>query len=81
MLTESQVAKARTFPGCGDITAETAVDKLFAAAETLQTAAAQAAGGADKHALAMSSSRPRRRCPRRCPCPCCARWPMRLART
>ena len=52
MLTESQVAKARTFPGCGDITSETAVDKLFAAAETLQQTAAQV-GGADKHALAL----------------------------
>jgi hypothetical protein len=52
MLTEAQVAKARTFPGCGDITADTAVDKLFAAAETLQTTAAQV-GGTDKHALAL----------------------------
>lgn len=52
MLTEAQVAKARTFPGCGEITAETAVDKLFAAAEILQQSAATA-GGADKHALAM----------------------------
>lgn len=52
MLTDSQVAKARTFPGCGDIAAETAVDKLFAAAETLQTAAA-AGSGTDKHVLAL----------------------------
>lgn len=52
MLTEAQVAKARTFPGCSDITAETAVDKLFAAAEVLQQSAATA-GGSDKHALAM----------------------------
>lgn len=36
MLTEAQVARARTFPGCSDITSENAIDKLFAAAETLQ---------------------------------------------
>jgi hypothetical protein len=53
MLTEAQVAQARgTFPGCGDINAENAVDKLFAAAQTLQSQATTA-GGADKHALVL----------------------------
>jgi hypothetical protein len=42
MLTEAQVAKARTFPGCGDITAENAVDRLFAAADGLQNVAKDA---------------------------------------
>lgn len=42
MLTEAQVAKARTFPGCGDINADNAVDKLFAAADGLQNVAKDA---------------------------------------
>jgi hypothetical protein len=36
MLSEAQIAKARTFPGCGDMNAENALDKLFAAADGLQ---------------------------------------------
>lgn len=40
MLTEAQVAIARTFPGCGDITAENGMEKLFAAAETFKAQAA-----------------------------------------
>jgi hypothetical protein len=42
-LTEAQVAKARTFPGCGDLTADNAVDRLFAAAESIQNVASSAA--------------------------------------
>ncbi len=42
MLTTEQVAKARTFPGCGDITAENAADKLFLAADRLQVSASSA---------------------------------------
>ncbi len=44
MLTSEQVAKARTFPGCGDITAENAADKLFLAAERLSASSASAIG-------------------------------------
>lgn len=51
MLTESQVAKARTFPGCSDITAETATDKLFAAAEALQSSVGKESP--DKTALSL----------------------------
>jgi hypothetical protein len=47
MLTEEQVVKARTFPGCDKITAENAVDKLYAAAESL---AATASASTGKHA-------------------------------
>lgn len=43
MLTAEQVVKARTFPGCNDITAENAVDKLFAASETLSADLGKAA--------------------------------------
>lgn len=35
-LTTEQVTKARTFPGCGDITADNAAEKLFAVAETFE---------------------------------------------
>lgn len=44
MLTEAQVAKARTLPGCSDITADNAVDKLYAAATTLQKDTDELAG-------------------------------------
>ncbi len=55
MLTSEQVAKARTFPGCGDITAENAADKLFLAAERLQASSASANG--DNETLAAENKR------------------------
>jgi hypothetical protein len=42
-LTEAQVAKARTFPGCGDLTADNAMERLFAATETALADAGTAA--------------------------------------
>jgi hypothetical protein len=47
-LTEAQVAKARTFPGCGDLTADNAMERLFAATETALAVAGVPAKFRDK---------------------------------